>query len=64
MAIQRGEVRVYHLGTPAGGRPRVHVPEVRAWALATAFDPLAEARFAGDAAARSMTSRSDTKLRR
>ncbi len=53
MAIQRGEVRVYHLGTPAGGRPRVHVPEVRAWALGTACDPMAKVRAAGDAAARS-----------
>ena len=61
MAIQRGEVRVYHLGTPAGGRPRVHVPEVRAWALATAFDPLAKVRAAGDAAARSSLPRSGRK---
>ena len=63
-AIQRGEIPVYHLGTCAAGRPRVHVPEVRAWALGTASDPMAKARAAGDGAARSMTSRSDTKLRR
>ncbi len=55
-AIQRGEIPVYHLGTCAAGRPRVHVPEVRAWALGTACDPLAEARSAGDAAARSQRS--------
>ncbi len=52
-AIQRGEIPVYHLGTCAGGRPRVHVPEVRAWALGTASDPMAKARAAGDGAARS-----------
>jgi len=51
-AIQRGEVPVYALGTRAAGRPRVHVPEVRAWALGTALDPLAAARAAGDVAAR------------
>jgi hypothetical protein len=37
---------------------------VRAWALGTAFDPLAKVRAAGDAAARSKTSQSDTKPRR
>lgn len=51
-AVQRGDVRVYTLGTPAGGRPRVHVPEVREWALGTAVDPHARARAAGDAAAK------------
>ena len=55
-AIQRGEIPVYHLGTCAAGRPRVHVPEVRAWALGTASDPMAKARAAGDAAARSQRS--------
>lgn len=54
-AIHRGELLVYHLGTRSGGRLRVHVPEVRAWALSTAFDPLAEARAAGDAAGREIT---------
>ena len=52
-AIQRGEVRVYHLGTSKRGRRRVHLPEVRTWALGTAFDPFEQARAAGDAAARS-----------
>lgn len=50
-AVQRGELRTYDLGT-RGGRPRVCVAEVREWALSTARDPLAEARAAGDAAAR------------
>ena len=51
-AVQCGDLRVYHLGTRAGGRPRVHVPEIREWALGTACDPLEAARAAGDAAAR------------
>ena len=51
-AVQRGELRTYDLGTDAGGRPRVRVAEVRAWALGTARNPHADARAAGDAAAR------------
>ena len=60
-AIQRGEILVYDLGTRARGRRRVHVPEVRAWALDTACDPMAKARAAGDAAARSSLPRSNRK---
>ena len=51
-AIRRGEVRTYRLGTMSGGRPRVRVDEVRAWALGTVSDRHAEARRAGDRAAR------------
>lgn len=49
-AVRRGEVPAYALGTR--GRPRVCVAEVRAWALSTAIDRHAEARAAGDRAAR------------
>ncbi len=57
-AVQRGEVLAYHLGTRAGGRPRVLVSEVRSWALRTAFDPFAEARASGGVAARRRAARS------
>jgi excisionase family DNA binding protein len=60
-AIQRGEIPVYHLGTRVGGRRRVHLPEVRSWALGTARDPLAEVRAAGDAAARESLHRESTR---
>lgn len=51
-AIRRGEVPVYALGTKSAGRPRVHIPEVRDWALSTQVDPFEAIRQSGKTAAR------------
>lgn len=51
-AIQRKEIRVFHLGTASRGRPRIRMAEVREWALGTEFDPYEESRRRGEATAR------------
>src|SRR5262245_40567518 len=51
-AVGRGEIPVYRLGTSGMGRPRVHVPEVRTWALGTRYDPFARVRASAGVAAR------------
>ncbi len=56
-AVNRGEVPVYNLGTMAGGRRRVRLDEVRAWAISTRVDPKANARAAGDRVATSLAHR-------
>lgn len=68
-AVRRGEIRSFALGTPSRGRPRVRLDEVREWAMATAFDPQAGARRAGEQAARRLgrgraTSRKERKGRK
>lgn len=63
-AIQRKELRVFHLGAASHGRPRVCVAEVREWALSTEFDPYEESRRRGEATARVLSGTNNNPNRR